>query len=313
MTKAKEFKMNPRTRRKMDKINQRLKDYKQTTRLVELSSSSLVLNTGQKFCGSYANKFIKRIMNTKVVEWVKNTDLLLSGAVDESEIKRMSSAIGGKACQEKHGEKIKNNLNTGTPWNKGTKGQNIGSLGPRTDEVKRKISLKNKGSNNGRYGYKYSNQEKLKQSRTMKKLILSGRFTPQSNNRNTHWDAYYNGKKYRSSWEALYQYINHNAEYEKLRLEYTYNNISSIYIVDFIDHVNKVAVEVKPLELCVGSKFKAKIQALREWATKNSYEVLIADQYWLKNQLTEVDYGMFDEKTALKIRKLYETSKTHRN
>lgn len=294
----------------MDKINQRLKEYGQSTRLVELSAFSLVLNTGQEFQGNDANKFIKRVMNTKVLEWVKNTDSLLTGTIDESEIKSISFAIGGRACQEKHGEKIKNNLNTATPWNKGMK-NNYPYSYPCSPETKRKISLANTGEKNGMYGRTYSDEEKQRHSKIIRELILSGKFTPNSNNRNTHWNAYYNGKKYRSSWEALYQYINHNAEYEKLRLEYTYKGTSSIYIVDFIDHVNKVVVEVKPLELCVGSRFSAKIQALREWATKNFYEVLIADQNWLKNQLTEVDYSKFDEKTALKIRKLYETSKTH--
>lgn len=297
----------------MDKINQRLEDYGQHTRIIELCPFGLMLNTGQQFFNNEADRFIKRVMNFKVLEWVKNTDSLLAGVITEDQIKSISFAIGGKSCQEKHGEKLKKNLNTGNPWNKGTKGQNTGCSGPRSDEVKRKISLKNKGPNNGRYGYKYSSQEKLHKSEVMKNLILSGSFTPNSNNRNTHWDAYYNGKKYRSSWEALYQYINHNAEYEKLRLQYIYKDSSAIYIVDFIDHVNKSVIEVKPAELCMGNKFNAKMNVLKEWATRNSYEMLIVDQYWLKRQLKNVDYSKFDEKTALKIRKLYETDKTHRN
>jgi hypothetical protein len=74
----------------------------------------------------------------------------------------------------------------------------------------------------------------------MKQKILSGEFTPNSNNRNTHWESTFNNNTYRSSWEALYQYFNQDAEYEKLRIEYNINNTAKIYIVDFVDHVNKI-------------------------------------------------------------------------
>lgn len=300
--------MNPRTKKKMDSINRRLEDFHQHARLIDITPSTVTLNTGQILIGNDASRFIKRVMNSKITEWVKNTDALLAGNMSADEIKHISFAVGGKACQQKHGERIKSNLNTGVSWNKGTKGQNIGTRGPQPQSVKDAISKKNSGAGNGMYGVKMSEEDKQAKSSTMKRKILLGEFTPKSNNRNTHWDAVLDGVLYRSSWEALYKYVNPEASYEELRVEYNYKGESKIYIVDFIDHVNRVVVEVKPKELCVGDKFNVKLQAIRKWAEQNLYEVLLVDQYWLIQQKLHIDYSRFDEKTATKIRKLYEIS-----
>ena len=143
----------------------------------------------------------------------------------------------------------------------------------------------------------------------MKEKILSGEFTPNTNNRNTHWDSMYNGTKYRSSWEALYQFFNPNAEYEQLRIEYEFKNSRHAYIVDFVDHKNSAVIEVKPKSLCQGDKFIAKMSALTQWAELNSYTVIIVDEYWFRQQDIKIQYDQFDENTARKIKKLYETNK----
>ena len=238
--------MDPRTKKKMDRINHRLEEFNQHTRLVSASPSTVTLNTGQILNGNDASRFIRRVMNHKITEWVKNTDALLAGIISDNEIKHISFAVGGKACQQKHGEKIKSNLNTGKSWNKGTKGKNIGMLGPRPQSVKDAISKKNSGAGNGMYGVRMSEEDKRARSKAMKLKILLGEFTPKSNNRNTHWDATLDGINYRSSWEALYKYINPGAAYEELRVEYIYEGESKIYLVDFVDHINNLVVEVKP-------------------------------------------------------------------
>jgi len=143
----------------------------------------------------------------------------------------------------------------------------------------------------------------------MKTKILSGEFTPNSNNRNTHWESEYDGKKYRSSWEALYQCMYPKAEYETLRIEYSINDCHKVYIVDFVDYATKLVAEVKPTELCKGEIFEAKMSALTAWAHQNDFNITIATQEWLLNQGSPSDLSKFDEKTAIKIRKLYETSK----
>jgi hypothetical protein len=290
-------------------INNRLTEYTQSTRVVKWSGKNIMLSTGKILTNSNRARFIKRIMNTKTDLWCRCMDRLISGEITESEIKSKLSAIGGKAVQKKHGDKIKLNLNTGIPWSKGLKGNYPYKFGPRSQEVKDKIGSKNLGSGNGMYGVKLSDLDKKIKSEIMKQKILSGEFTPNSNNRNTHWESTFNNNTYRSSWEALYQYFNQDAEYEKLRIEYNINNTAKIYIVDFVDHVNKQVIEVKPRELCAGKKFQAKLTALTTWAKLNKYTLIIADKEWLQSQDNNIDYTKFDDNTARKIKALYETSK----
>jgi len=290
-------------------INNRLTEYSQHTRVVEWSGKNIMLSTGKILTNSDRARFIKRIMNTKTDLWCRCMDRLISGEITESEIKSKLSAIGGTAVQTKHGNTIKQNLNTGIPWNAGTRGQNIGTRGARTQTVKDKISVKNSGSNNGMYGVRLSDLDKKTKSEIMKQKILSGEFTPNSNNRNTHWESTFAGKSYRSSWEALYQYLNKDAEYEKLRIKYNINNTTKIYIVDFVDHINRQVIEVKPRELCTVEKFQAKLTALTAWADLNKYALIIADKEWFQLQNNNIDYTKFDDSTARKIKELYETNK----
>lgn len=302
--------MNPRTYAKMMKINNRLEEFSQKTRITDLTVGRVTLNTGLILSGNAAGKFIKRVMNVKILDWVKNIDKLLSGEVSDKQIKAISFAIGGKACQKLHGTKLRKNLNTGTPWNAGTAGQNIGTKGPRPQEIKDKISQKNSGTRNGMFGVKMSDKEKEHLSNTMKDKILKGEFTPNSNNRNTHWESMFNGVKYRSSWEAWYQYVNPTAEYEILRISYVLGSATKIYIVDFIDHASKLVIEVKPKELCTGEVFEAKMKALTNWAINNQYDVLVVDKEWLiKNPVHTKDLVKFDEATIKKIKGLYEINK----
>lgn len=145
-------------------------------------------------------------------------------------------------------------------------------------------------------------------SEIMRNRILNGTFTPNSNNRNTHWDSEYNGKKYRSSWEAVYQYFYPDALYEQLRIEYNYNNRTHIYIVDFLDHKRQVVCEVKPKEMCSDKRTQRKLDALYKWANENGYKVeIFSEENILLNP--EPDYTLFDENTTRKLRKLYEKVK----
>ncbi len=312
MTKAKVF-MKIQYNKWTELLNTKLVEHNQSIRVIDYSCNTLTLSNGEVLQGDKFKKFKKRVMNKQTDLWVSNIDKLINGFITEAEIKSELASIGGKSVQKKYGNIIKQNLNTGTPWNAGTKGQNIGKLGPRSQTVKHKIGLKNSGQNNGMFGVKMSDKDKKYRSVLMKQKILHGKFTPNSNNRNTHWESTLDGKSYRSSWEALYQYFNQTAEYEKLRIGYIFNSVDSVYIVDFIDHVNRLVIEVKPSELCIGEKFDAKMLALTNWATANLYSVLIVTKKWLQEQTRDIDYSRFDKKTEMKIRKLYETDKTNRN
>lgn len=297
----------------VDRFNAKLIEHHQRTRIIDYSGTVIVLSSGITFNGTDKDRFCNRLMNSKTTLWAENVDNLLNGDITVSDIKSKLSSIGGKAVQEKHGDSIRQNLNTGRPWNAGTKGQHIGTKGPLPQSVKDKISLKNSGENNGMFGIKMSDEDKSYRSELMKQKILNGEFTPNSNNRNTHWKSMFDGKAYRSSWEALYQYINQIAEYETLRIEYMFDKKTMIYIVDFVDHINKLVVEVKPSRMCDGNKFNGKMSALSKWADNNGYSVLVATEKWFLDQTHAIDYERFDKKTEIKIRKLYETNKKDRN
>lgn len=294
----------------MNKLNLILEKHNQLTRVSFLTATSITLTTGQIFTNVDRRKFVRRIVHKKTTLWVENTDNILNGIISPDDIKRTFLSDAGKKAQQIHGRNIRNNLNTGIPWNKGLTGL---PGRPLTSETKLKISIANSGEKNGMYGVKMTDEKKKEKSAMMQQLILTGKFTPNSNNRNTHWDAELDGKKYRSSWEALYQYINPSAQYEDFRIEYQHNNMTKIYIVDFIDNEQKLLIEVKPKEFCNGDIFNAKMYSLKKWADENLYTILLVDQYWLVNNCANIDYERFDKKTEKKIKRFYEISKKKRN
>lgn len=293
-----------------DRLNERLEYYNQQVRVLTFGKLTLQLSTGETLTQPEFGKFKKRVMNSKTDLWVRHMDLLLAGVITDMEIKSQLAAIGGKMVHELHPNLSKQNLNNGIPWNKGTVGlQTAWSKGLTKETDPRIAKFAKFGEANGMYGVKMSDSDKILRSDIMKTKILSGEFTPNSNNRNTHWDAEFNGEKYRSSWEALYQAINPLAEYEKLRIEYKIGASSKIYIVDFIDRGSRQVIEVKPRELCSGPVYESKMTALRAWATTNDFTVIVADKEWLLAQTCNIDYTLFDEKTAKKVKELYETRK----
>lgn len=93
-----------------------------------------------------------------------------------------------------------------------------------------------------------------KNSKNLKRLISEGKFNPAITNSWCHSRykiKFKRNKKIleqnvRSSWEAFFQLLNINFEYEKLRIPYFYKNEWHTYIVDFIDDYKKIVVEVKP-------------------------------------------------------------------
>ena len=86
-----------------------------------------------------------------------------------------------------------------------------------------------------------------------------------------------------------------------------------MYIVDFIDHVDKLVVEVKPYNLFNGTKWEAKYTVLKDWAKQHDYKILLIDQQWLTSNVPLPDLARFDSETAKKIGYLYETAKSPRN
>ena len=104
--------MKKTTDQMIDKINNILSSHQQKIRIVDWTGSTIILSDGQSLTRSDRSRFIRRITSDKTDLWAKNTDNLLSGLRTEKEIKSALSRIGGLSCQQKHGDKIKLNLNT---------------------------------------------------------------------------------------------------------------------------------------------------------------------------------------------------------
>jgi hypothetical protein len=288
-------------------INDSLEKYGQQTRIIEMRKSKIVLSNGTVLSSHKDITEIKRRLMCDHSLWLENFDNLLSGKITPKEIKSKLGVIGGINCQKLHGEAIKKNLNQGTPWNKGVTG--VIKHGPMSDETKRKISSANSGKGNGMYGKSLTVEEKAHKSKVMKQKILDGEFTPNANNRRSRLRDEYRGRKYRSSWEALYQYFNQNAEYEKLRIRYEINGEYHIYIVDFINEYSRVVTEIKPTELCCGREFDAKMAALDQWCSENKYTKEVVGIEWFLSKEPPSDFDDFNENAAGKIKRLYEAAK----
>jgi hypothetical protein len=175
-------------------------------------------------------------------------------------------------------------------------------IGRKNSEKLKSFFKTPKGIDNIEKSRKYNQQ-------IMTEKILSGKFTPNSNNKNTYWNSYYKDKKFRSSWEALYQFLYPNDEYEKLRITYKFNEKTYIYIVDFINYNDKIVTEVKPKEMCDNQKFISKFNSLQYWCKTNGFTVRIATQEFLVSHPFPNNLQNFDSKSIQKIQKLYETTK----
>ena len=300
-------------------LNDKLKQYNQLSRITFYSANpkKIILND-ISYYDNDALKIIRRLNSSD--HWIKNFDSIYSSFdIDaEKKIKSMISAKGGKSCQLLHGDRIKENLNTGIPWNK-----NMKEVYPHSSWCKGKtkntdtrlqvLSDNRSGKGNPMFGSVMSTESKNEKSKIMKQKILDGTFTPNSNNRNTHWDSYFKDKKFRSSWEAIYYSLHPEALYESLRIPYTYNNKEYVYIVDFVNHISQEVIEIKPKELLDKGATPAKLSALAQWSENNSYLMHIITQDNIAEMTTEVDISDFDLNTQRKIKELNETYNKNRN
>jgi hypothetical protein len=300
----------------IEKLNEELNKFDQKSKFTFYSANpkKLILN-GITYVNSDVIKIIRRLTNSNKI-WIENFDLIyLMGQVAiEDKIKSLICAKGGVACQKKHSKKIKKNLNTGIPWNKDKNGLQTAwnkGLTKNTDDRLKKVSNDRMGENNPNYGNRLSEEQKNYLSEKMKEKIFNGTFTPNSNNRNTHWESQYKDKKFRSSWEAIYYSNNQTDLYEDLRVKYNFNNKEYIYIVDFVNYNDRIATEIKPEELLEDEKTKTKLKALDIWCSENGFKLNIVTL----NDILKLDVNLedFDENTQRKIRAIYETRKKNRD
>jgi len=188
------------------------------------------------------------------------------------------------------------------PWSKGLTKYTSKSLAKMSKKLSKhnknndpriaKQTYENKmGQNNPMSRTKYkkdrSNMNKLK-SNIMKKLILEGKFTPKSENRLCHSKLEYKGKKYRSSWEIVFHYLNPNMLYEKIRIPYKLKNGEEhIYISDFYDETTNTIYEIKPDKIY--KDLSDKMEAIETSIKQNTnYNYIHLGDNWAKSiQLNE--------------------------
>lgn len=285
----------------LNKINLLLQQKSCKLFVVFYDAKTLIFNTGRKLEEKEISSF-KRILKNPYYDAhlidIYQKEKSNGDIIRENLLKKQLSN-SGKLCQKIHGDKIKKNLNSGIGYRKGFSRKGT----PCTEENKKFLSESRKGENNPMWGRKYSEEYKENQSNLMKRLILEGKFTPNTNNRLTHFGVEYNGIKFRSSWEVVFYHFNKSFLYENLRIPYfdTKTNKQRIYIVDFVCHETKMVVEIKPKELFKETEI-CKITALHKWCEERGYKMKIYTHSHirkLKNQIS--DYTEFDAQTKTKI------------
>jgi len=146
------------------------------------------------------------------------------------------------------------------------------------------------------------NGSNKKQSLLMKEKIKNGEFTPCITNSwaNSKCRLKIEGfnKFYRSSWDAAFQILNPDCEYETLRIQYISpkDNQKHNYIVDFIDRENKIIYEIKPESNKDNEIVKAKENAAKIWCEENNYKFKFISNDWFKENANKIIYEKYDDK-----------------
>lgn len=198
---------------------------------------------------------------------------------------------------KKHSEdfvklRINNRLNNGKPWH--------------TEKTKNKISESNHKTHTSKefrekHTETYANSHK-KLSRIMKQKIASGEFTPCITNSwaNSRCRICIDGytKFYRSSWDAAFQILNPNFEYEKVRIPYVspIDNQWHNYIVDFVDENNKILYEIKPSSNKSSKIVLAKEKYAKEWCNREGYTFKFISEDYFELNTKLIDFDAYDEK-----------------
>ena len=163
--------------------------------------------------------------------------------------------------------------------------------------------------------HKLSDTEKKstrkKQSHSMKKLIREGKFTPEITNSwgNTRIQLLINNKikKYRSSWDAAFQLLNPELEYEKIRIPYIdEKGEQRNYIVDF--NSENTLYEIKPESSKNSIRNKLKETAAIEQCKENGYKFMYVSETYFENSLNkDILVGHPDTEKLLKnLKQFYE-------
>lgn len=293
--------MAPPVEKTILKYNKLFKDNDIKLRIVNWLPTSIILNTDLILREIEKRKFRSRC---KSIFALNNFDQLY--AINDSNKRDMLMNELGRINAQQKSKKVWNNLSQSdkdervnhmrnirmlcdhskvimpTPWNKN-----------KTKYTDKRLLINSQnmtGEKNPMFGRSPSPEQRLKQSIALKKKIKSGEFTPCIQNSRTHWECIFDGKKYRSSWEAIYASLNPMDLYEELRIEYPYQNDIKIYIVDFINHQHKTLTEIKPQEHTLSQKNKCKFKAAKEWCNAHGYKFQVLTQEYIIEKYEDIPF-----------------------
>ena len=164
-------------------------------------------------------------------------------------------------------------------------------------QYKTKLSVDRQGLNNP--VHKQTKETRVRMSLNnsfkMKQKILNNEFTPPVTNSWCKSRTVLDNIPFRSRWEAVFYILNKSSslQYEKLRIPYTYNTVTRIYIVDFIDINNKIVYEIKPDSCLITEQNTAKLKALNDWANINNYTVQIIGNEYFKTNAKKINFNNY--------------------
>lgn len=164
----------------------------------------------------------------------------------------------------------------------------------------------------------FTEEYRKNHSEAMISKINSGVFTPPVTNSwaNSKVNLKLLGLSFRSSWEAYFYVFmrgnGRNIEYEKIRIKYydSVKNKNRNYIVDFVDHQNKILYEIKPDACKDTPNIIDKEIAANKWCCENNYDFkYISNEFFKQNyNITYLDNIEEDTSKIKKGMKQFESN-----
>lgn len=239
-------------------------------------------------------RIIKQIKN-------KNTSVIYKKRYQES-------SDGFKINKKQHMVKIKQQYNEDVAngiKNRPERKRYNKQTNEKVRQYAERLSIARQGAGNPMWGKHCSEHNKRIKSELIKLRILQGIWTPHVHNSRTHSRVIYNGRKYRSTWEALFQQLNEDYHYEQLRIPYIFENTYSIYIVDFISSDRSICVEIKPSTMHNDAKVTAKRTALLEFCEIEQIKYVEIDETYFIDNYAKFDFTKIAGVTRQKMRKIH--------
>lgn len=280
----------------VESYNSKFTQHQLTVRIVSWTREVIKLNTNVSLEGTERRKFQSRSKSKMILPHFDVIYSIADSSVRDGEVQAIQAAHASKTNKqhwnslpdderEVRVNRMRQIQKLSPPYNqrKPRYQWNLGKTKD-TDDRLLQMSISRKGAGNPMFGRFMSEDEKRRKSELIKSRILTGEWTPHVHNSRTHWQCIYNDRKYRSSWEAMYAYLNPTDEYEKIRVQYEFEGKRKIYIVDFVNHATKTLTEIKPQTHMESAQFLQKQSAARDWCSSSGYVYrVLTERYFVDN------------------------------